>query len=561
MKLSRWVVVAGTACLPHVAAAGGLFLPGAGAISTSRAGAGVASADDGEAISLNPAGIAKAKGNTITISAAMLSYAMQFQRRGTYDAVDREAYTYAGQPYPVSKNASNPPLGIGSVQPVPVVAFITDLGGAVPGLHVGIGLYAPNAYPFRDMCTETSSGCQKFQFNKDFTNAPSSTRYDIMKQEAAVILPSLAVAYRILPELDVGLRLSAGIATLKSTTALWATPQPNYQENVKADGVFTIDAQDNFVPTFGLGVTYRPTPDLEFGVNYAYKLDIHAKGTAVSQLGPSAGLSGFNTTIEPVTDGDARCGTGGTADALKSCVDLELPQSLTIGGRYKFLDHAGNLKGDIELDLNWENWGASCPDDTASLDSGECTNPSNYRVIVDAQAVIQPGSPGVNLMTSIVRHNLQDSYGAHLGGSYHIPVGAIRTDGASNEVILRGGAGYDSATAKQGWLRADLDSAARSTLTLGAAYRTGRFELDIGGGAALEGTQRNPNFGSELCNPTAASPGCGVTTAGPNPINPLLPPGNAPPDKTVGGQVQSPTNQGDYKAHYLLFMLGVTTWF
>jgi len=26
-------------------------------------------------------------------------------------------------------------------------------------------------------------------------------------------------------------------------------------------------------------------------------------------------------------------------------------------------------------------------------------------------------------------------------------------------------------------------------------------------------------------------------------------------------QVESPVNQGDYKAHYLLFMLGVSTWF
>ncbi|HEY0189904.1 MAG TPA: hypothetical protein VGC42_02200, partial [Kofleriaceae bacterium] len=147
MKLSRWLVFAGAACVPQVAAAGGLFLPGAGAVSTSRAGAGVASADDGEAISLNPAGIAKAQGNTITISAAMISYAMQFQRRGTYDAVDGEAYTYANQPFLLSKNKPSPPLGIGSVQPVPVVAFITDLGGRVPGLHLAIGLYAPNAYP------------------------------------------------------------------------------------------------------------------------------------------------------------------------------------------------------------------------------------------------------------------------------------------------------------------------------------------------------------------------------------------------------------------------------
>ena len=34
-----------------------------------------------------------------------------------------------------------------------MIAVVTDLGGRVPGLHVGVGLYAPNAYPFRDMNT------------------------------------------------------------------------------------------------------------------------------------------------------------------------------------------------------------------------------------------------------------------------------------------------------------------------------------------------------------------------------------------------------------------------
>ena len=68
--------------------AGGLYLPGAGAVSTSRAGAAVASADDGEAFVLNPAGLAKTKGTTITVSAAIIDYAMKFSRRGDYDYIE-----------------------------------------------------------------------------------------------------------------------------------------------------------------------------------------------------------------------------------------------------------------------------------------------------------------------------------------------------------------------------------------------------------------------------------------------------------------------------------------
>jgi len=557
MTLCRWMILAGVIGGPQLAAAGGLLLPGAGAVSTSRAGAAVASADDGEALVLNPAGIAKAKGTTITLSTAMFDYAMTFQRRGTYDAVLGENYPYAGQPFAAVQNDVSPPLGIGAVQPVPVIAVLSDLGGRVPGLHVGLGLYAPNGYPFRDLCTQQASGCQKYVFNSDPNVPPPGTRYDVMKQDAVVIVPSLVAAYRVLPQLDVGLRLSAARATLKSTTALWATLIANYEEDVKKDGVLSVDATDGFVPGFGIGVTFRPTPNLEFGANYSSELDLHTKGTATSQLGPSAGVPGITVTTGPVDDSEARCATGGTPEALKACVDLALPMTAQIGGRYKFLDGNGNLKGDLELDLDWENWGKSC--NAADFSNGSCASPGDYRVVVDAATFI-PGPGGipielVRLNDGVVRHGFRDSYGVRAGGSYHIPVGAARDDGSRNEVIVRGGLGYDTAAAKTGWLRSDLDGAARTTIAVGAAYRMRRLEISLGGGAIVEGSLTNPNVGGGAapCNPTLISQGCGTTDhQGPDPINPIA---------SSDSQTENPVNQGDYKAHYIMFMLGATTWF
>ena len=228
--------------VPHVATAGGLYLPGAGAISTSRAGAAVASADDGEALAINPAGLAKTKGLTITLSAALISYAMQFQRRGTYNQIAGEDHPFVGQPFALMENNPKPPLGLGSYQPVPVVAVVWTPSGVLHNLHLALGLYAPNAYPFRNMCAKSSSGCQRYDTTEDlFANLdapPPASRYDIMSQQAAVILPSLGAAYRIIPTVDVGIRLSAGIATLKSTTAIWGNPG-NFEEKVTADGAFT----------------------------------------------------------------------------------------------------------------------------------------------------------------------------------------------------------------------------------------------------------------------------------------------------------------------------------
>src|ERR1051326_5515966 len=134
MKLRREILL-GALCVPGIAWGGGLLLPGAGSISTSRAGAAVASADDGEALALNPAGIAKTKGTAITLGVTATDYAMTFQPNGNYDPIAEESVSYAGQPYALQKNDAKPPLGIGAIQPVPVIAVISDLGGAIPKLH------------------------------------------------------------------------------------------------------------------------------------------------------------------------------------------------------------------------------------------------------------------------------------------------------------------------------------------------------------------------------------------------------------------------------------------
>jgi long-subunit fatty acid transport protein len=558
--------IAALAASPRFAAAGGLLLPGAGAVSTSRAGAAVASADDGEALVLNPAGIAKATGTTITLTSAIFSYAMEFHRRGAYDAVSGESYPYAGQPFNAVKNDASAPFGIGAFQPVPVFAVLSDLGGRVPGLHVGGGVYIPNAYPFRDLCTELpgGAGCQKYVFSTPTMPLnpnipPPPTRYDVMKQDAALILPSLVAAYRILPGLDVGGRVTWGYASVKSTTAVWGTANPNYEEDIKKDGVINAEVSDSFLFGFGLGATYRPTPNLELAANYTSELDIYGKGTATSQLGPSAGLPGLAATIGPADDADARCARGGTPDALKACIGFALPRNAQLAGRYKFLDAAGRLRGDVELDLGWENWGKTCSD--ADFNSGKCVSPSDYRVVIDSQVLINGAPPPPPLSPILLHdaklsHGFQDTYAIRAGGSYHLPVGAARGDGSRDEVILRGGLGYETAAAKTGWLRADLDGAARTTITAGAAYRMQRFEISVGGGAILEGSPSNPNVGGGAtpCNPTTADMTCNgsATHQGPDPVNPLLAPDN---------QVLNPVNQGDYKSHYLVFMLGVSAWF
>ena len=532
MKL-RGAAVALAVSVPSIAAAGGLYLPGAGAVSTSRAGAAVASTSDGEALIVNPAGLAKTTGTTITLSAAIIDYAMKFQRSGTYDQIDDADYAYEGQAYPAVEDDAAPKLGIGGYQPIPVFAITSDLGGAVPNLRVAVGLYAPNSYPFRKMCTVQSNGaCKAYKFNAS-TEAPSPVRYDNVEQDATIFMPTVAASYRILPELDVGARFGVGFAHLKSSLAIWGSPG-NVVEDVGKDALFSVDVKDNFVPGFGFGVAYRPTPFLELAANFSSALNLRAKGEAHAELGPTAGAAGLDVRIGPNDPGTALCEEGGTDARQRVCVNLQTPATATIGGRYKFLDANGRERGDLELNLGWENWGAE--------------RATDFEVIVDAQLYVND-SPTLGLKKNIVSHGFKDTYNARLGGSWRFPVG-------DNTLIARAGVGYDTRAAKEGWLRTDFDGAARTTSTIGAGYRTSRFEVNVGGGFVYEGT--NTNAGT--CNPTSPQlRGCDGTgdapiedRQGPDPIDPLV-----NPDQ----QRQAPVNQGSITSHYVLFMLGVSTWF
>jgi len=540
--MKRGALTVSLALCVSPAANAGLLLPGAGAVSTSRAGTGVASTEGGEAIVLNPAGMAKSEGTTITIGAAIINYAMSFHRNGSYDNNDAATEPYEGQRYPVIENDPSPPLGIGGYQPVPVIAITSDLGDRIPGLTVGAGLYAPNAYPFRNMNKVNGtpyfvpSDNGGYEFPTTFDSAPPPSRYDIIEQEAAIILPTIAASYRVLPDLDVGGRFSAGFSELKSTLAVWGG-LANFPEDIQEDSLFTLDAKDSFITTWGLGATYRPTPTIELGANYSAKISMHAEGDAMSINGPAVDIGGQPPTLYPVDDVAARCAPGGTMEKFKGCVDLEIPMNATIGGRYKFLDESGAMRGDLELNVDWQQWSSE--------------RATNYRVVVDALATSSTPDAGINLKESLVKHGLRDTFGVRLGGSWKFPAGP-------NTVIARGGVGYETGAAKQGWERADFDGASRLIGTVGGSYRLSNVSIDLGFGYIFQGTRTD----DRNCNPELGPPitGCGPGMSvqdpedrqGPDPTNPLV---------VADQQAENPVNQGTFKSHYLLFMLGMSTWF
>jgi hypothetical protein len=466
---------------------------------------------------------------------------MSFQRNGTYDTNDMEAESYEGQRYPTISNSAKPDLGIGRYLTIPTIAVVSDLGGVVPNLHVGVGLYTVTGYPNRDMnnvngkpyFVPASDGGYEFPV---FGAPPPPTRYDIIEQSAVPVAPSVGVSYRILPNLDVGGRFSIAHFRLKSTLALWGGLS-NYDELIRKDGLFTLDAS-GWSYTWGLGTNFRATPNIEIGATYNAQTSVSAKGDAIAHNGPGVDLSGEPVKVLPVPDSSARCATGGTEAVQKGCVELALPMSATLGARYKFLDQRGEERGDLEFDVKWENWGADAA--------------STYKVVVDAKVTPENlPDQGITLKDNDVRHGLRDTYSFLLGGSWRFRQG-------DNTIIARGGVGYETGAAKKNWERADFDGAARTLITAGGSYKLSRVQIDAGFGVALQGTRTD----SRTCNPPLTSPpqGCGPGGAvqpldsreGPDPINPLV---------VTNAQAENPINQGTYKSHYVMFMLGASTWF
>ena len=516
-----WLALAPALIAPAAARAGGLLVPGVGPQAAGRAGAFVARADDASALAYNPAGLAGQVGTVILVGANFIDYDVSFQRDGAYEPED---VPWSGDPYPEVSDASSPALGLGGFQAVPMVAVSTDLGLQVAGLRFGFGLVAPLAYPSRDFDTG-------YEFEEEGV-APPPQRYDVVSQEAAIALPSIAVSYGlgkalgIGDTLDVGARFSWGVGSIKATTYVWGFI--NFDEAVSSDSVFSVDVSDRFIPVFATGALYRPTDNLEVGMSYTSQIDVRAKGTGTAQLGSS--LTDLGASIEPVDDVDAACDTGGTAESLKACVNFGLPMTGTLGVRWVKRERVGTARvdrADAELDVVWENWSAT-PD---------------YEVIVDGRTILGA------LNTTYIRHGLRDTVSIRAGGSYVI-------DAGSGALALRAGAAYDTAAAREGWERVDLDGAARTTMMAGASWRTTRFQIDVAGGVVLEGT-RDVGDG---CNPSLLDRGCGGTGAdqpqadrtAPDPAQPLAGPLN---------QVQSPFNAGRYESGYVTFALGVSTWF
>jgi long-subunit fatty acid transport protein len=267
-----------------------------------------------------------------------------------------------------------------------------------------------------------------------------------------------------------------------------------------------------------VGLLVRPADALELGVSYASKTEVRAKGTGSAVLGPeAAGPLGAQPFLEPKPDDQVECGTGGTISAITSCVDFDMPQSLSVGLRYVFRSNRGGERGDIEIDGKWENWSQASDD----------------KVTVDGQDSLT----GLKLKPVFIKHGFDDTFAVRVGGSYNIDV-------AKNIVSLRAGVSHDTAAAPNSWTRVDKDGRARTGIAAGVAYEMARWRFDVGFAYVHEGSVTVMDIPGE--NATVAN------REQPDVLQPSLFPEQ---------QREHPFNAGSYNSGYVVGLAGVTAMF
>lgn len=485
---------------PGVALAGGQFAGDNGSQGMQRAGAFAAKANDPTALYYNPAALYKAGRRQLFVGVNVVSFYQSFDRAGQYDGAigaDGSRPEYYGDDYPVVEHQGDP-------QPIPFLAFTFPMDK----LALGIGVFAPHGYGKRSYPdqVQTRSGAV----------APAPQRYDTVDQSGVIVFPSVGLAYQLSPELSVGGRFSYGFAQLESRK--FAQGIPNDAENPGQDTDAAVAVEDNEVLTFGVGMHYHPTPSFELAATYTAPVEINARGTTAPTLGADLAnaVPGMVTEIVPVADTEARCAAGGEVGAIKTCVDLALPQTATVGMRWIRRGADGRELGDLELDVRWENW--------AAVDQ--------YRVVMDGRnsAVDSP----VN--ETLVKHGYQDVYSVRLGGST-----VFARDGRDIEV--RYGVAYDTATSPVSWTRLDVDVGERFTAAAGISLPLGSMTLDIG--AAYIDTATRIVVHERVVNKQNMD-----DRVQPDVTTPLLPPDEQP---------YHPFNEGTYESHYWVASLGLRT--
>ena len=409
----------------------------------------MAKADDPSAIYYNPAGLSKQEGVGIEVGAHLLDLNYKFQPADDKITAGRETRSFESMTQKEGWQA------------VPMVFAHFDFD-ALKDWDFGAGIYGPATVPHR-------------RYNNQFmvksvmrgeSDVTDSVRGDqqrslvpngmIVDEDVLLMFPTLSVAYRILPELSVGVSLQAAMFTGDMSIAIGGA----------VPGVVSLDVSDWFTPTAVIGVAYEPLRSVQLGLSLRPPFELDAQGSArITRFygnTPTGREYGENEQIplgpwELNDDLVLYDANGKKEDGVH--MKLHDPLMLRAGVRYVNLRADGSERFDIEFDYMWEM--------QEMHDSIE--------VSFDAKTTQVPADEGngyieVDLPRMNDKRNYRNTHSFRLGGDWNV---------IPELLTLRLGGNYEISQSPEENTHLDFISNDRWGVAAGVGVHLGMFELNF----------------------------------------------------------------------------------
>jgi len=278
--------------------AGGVQLVERGVRALGRGGAAIVGADDVNTAYLNPAGLLRLSGLTVSVDSSLIDFAVHHTR--TPDPV-------GGEPGCCDEARSH----IDYLNPSAGVAY-TPPGGRWAAAFSVFGPYA---------------GAVKF-------DADGAARYAIVNQANALVYAQATGAYRLHDTLWLGLGLQ--LRQFRMFQQLAVSVYPGFlgtPEDPQFDALLDIRVDDWFSPGGVAGLIFRPRDWLEIGLSYQTPFDVDGVGSMRSTI------PGHYLFADVAQRGD------------QVRLQTRLPDILRLGVRYRQPE-----RFDLELAAVWERW-------------------------------------------------------------------------------------------------------------------------------------------------------------------------------------------------------------
>jgi hypothetical protein len=445
-----------------IAHAGGLELMPGGTHSVGRAGAIAARPSNPMTVLQNPAGLAELSGDQLMLDFDTAFHDMCFSPYGYYgwgvylpdarsgtavqDARRSEFGDPAGTAY--SSRHLDQVCNSAKVAPIPNTSFAYHL---TENLSLGFGFVAPvviagSQYGGKDGTIAAGGGAR-----------PTPTRYQTINSEVLFALSGVAaLAYRIIPELSVGVGIQVASGSAKNNAVMARTAGTS-----PADDIFvTVGAHDYFIPAVTFSVLAKPIPRVTLTGLFVWNDGIRGSGDVT-----------FTTnTYHQGASGSEFVPLKNDPIDLRS-VNIELPWTATFGARY-----AQPLPGARSGDpLDTEIWDVEVDASYTFLPHGGRNNRLDVGEEIVLEVARANGVPQEPLRVDeedieqfTVDSHQKNSVALRLGGSYNI---------LPSKLGVSAGAFFETRGIDPSYANVDTFAFSRVGFGLGLQMRFGSIDL------------------------------------------------------------------------------------